>query len=133
VCNRNGRTETVRSCSIESKEFVTSAASDPSTRKQLLQKAMQAQTAYMLEASAGKGVDRHLMGLRLCMQESDATPLLFADEAYAKSSNFQLSTSNMSPGKFGKGGFAPVTDDGYGVCYIIQDSRYAASRSLFLD
>jgi len=61
-------------------------------------------------------------------------PALFADEAYSKSSCFQLSTSNMSPGRFGRGGFAPVTDDGYGLCYIIQDGRYELpalhSRSL---
>ena len=63
----NGRTETVRSCSVESKAFVMSGAADLATRRQLLLKAMESQTNYMIEASAGKGVDRHLMGLRLCL------------------------------------------------------------------
>jgi hypothetical protein len=46
-------------------------------------------------SGAGLGVDRHLLGLRLTLQPDEATPALFADEAFARSSHWTLSTSNM--------------------------------------
>jgi len=44
----------------------------------------------------GEGVDRHLLGLRLVMAPGEAHGL-FADPAYAASTHWALSTSNMTP------------------------------------
>ncbi|OAQ27852.1 acyltransferase ChoActase/COT/CPT [Linnemannia elongata AG-77] len=106
-----GRTETVRSCSVDS-----------TTEKQrLLQKAIQTHLEYMMAASAGKGVDRHLLGLRSMMQtpEEQKSALIFQDPSYIQSMYFRLSSSNMSPGDNFWGGFGPVVPEGYGINYAI--------------
>ena len=83
--------------------------------------ALQSQSNYMREASLGRGIDRHLLGLR-CMiqtpQEAESAQL-FKDISYSKSTHFKLSTSNMSPGINFYGGFGPVYPDGYGINYAI--------------
>jgi len=48
------------------------------------------------QSSMGEGVDRHLLGLRLVMAPGEAHGL-FADPAYAASTHWALSTSNMTP------------------------------------
>ncbi|KAG5455762.1 MAG: Choline/Carnitine o-acyltransferase-domain-containing protein [Olpidium bornovanus] len=63
----------------------------------------------LILCSVGKGVDRHLLGLRTRIANEDerATATLFTDPSYAKAMYFKLSTSNMSPGTYLWGGFAP--------------------------
>ncbi|KAG0257244.1 hypothetical protein BG011_004066 [Mortierella polycephala] len=119
-----GRTETVRSCSLDSVAFVKgfeSKHSDTIEKQRLLQKAIQTHLEYMMAASAGKGVDRHLMGLRSMMQtpEEQKQALIFQDPSYIQSMYFRLSSSNMSPGDNFWGGFGPVVPEGYGINYAI--------------
>lgn len=121
----HGRTETVRSFCAESVEW-TKAMTDASAPKQkridLLRKAIEHHSkALMADATNARGVDRHLLGLKLVAMEDEeekslGMPELFKDRAYAESSTFRLSTSNM-PGKLYISGFGPVAADGYGVCY----------------
>ena len=63
---REGRTETVRSCSIESAEWVKSMTDSTSTTEQRIKLFIKAcdyhQTKYR-DAMTGKGVDRHLFCL----------------------------------------------------------------------
>lgn len=75
----------------------------------------------MMAASAGKGVDRHLLGLRSMMQtpEEQKQALIFQDPSYIQSMYFKLSSSNMSPGDNFWGGFGPVVPEGYGINYAI--------------
>jgi len=44
-----------------------------------------------------RGVDRHLLGLKLIAKENGLKiPELFSDKGFLASTNFQLSTSNVS-------------------------------------
>ncbi|KAF9429658.1 Carnitine O-acetyltransferase mitochondrial [Podila epigama] len=119
-----GRTETVRSCSVESVAFVKgfeSKHADTIEKQRLLQKAIESHLEYMKAASVGKGVDRHLLGLRSMMQtpEEQKQALIFQDPSYIQSMYFKLSSSNMSPGDHFWGGFGPVVPEGYGINYAI--------------
>ncbi|KAI1316638.1 Carnitine O-acetyltransferase mitochondrial [Mortierella claussenii] len=119
-----GRTETVRSCSKDSVAFVKgfeSKTADTTEKQRLLQKAIETHLEYMMAASAGKGVDRHLLGLRSMMQtpEEQKQALIFQDPSYIQSMYFRLSSSNMSPGDNFWGGFGPVVPEGYGINYAI--------------
>ncbi|KAF9116644.1 Carnitine O-acetyltransferase mitochondrial [Mortierella sp. AM989] len=119
-----GRTETVRSCSVDSVAFVKgfeSKHADTTEKQRLLQKAIQTHLEYMMAASAGKGVDRHLLGLRSMMQtpEEQKQALIFQDPSYIQSMYFKISSSNMSPGDHFWGGFGPVVPEGYGINYAI--------------
>lgn len=96
---RWGRTETIRSCSVESKAFVEAMedvnASDES-RSEKFQAAVKQHLAYASAAADGQGVDRHLFGLKKLLQEGEAVPALYEDPAYGLSSTWKLSTSQIS-------------------------------------
>ncbi|XP_035499111.2 carnitine O-palmitoyltransferase 1, liver isoform isoform X1 [Scophthalmus maximus] len=128
---REGRTETVRSCTSETCAFVRSMIRDETReeRLNLLKLAAEKhQNMYRL-AMTGKGIDRHLFCLYV------VSKYLGEDSPFLKevlSEPWRLSTSQtplqqvdlfdlvrhpeyVSSG----GGFGPVADDGYGVSYII--------------
>lgn len=95
----HGRTETIRSCSIESIEFAkamdSSQVSD-SDKLKLLKAAVEGHKKYTVQAMTGYGVDRHLLGLKLIAKENNLPiPTLYSDEAYQKSIHFRLSTSQV--------------------------------------
>ncbi|XP_003384970.2 PREDICTED: carnitine O-palmitoyltransferase 1, liver isoform-like isoform X2 [Amphimedon queenslandica] len=128
-----GRTETIRPVSMQSKAFVESM-DDPQVsvekKKALLKEAIKYQEQYKFEAMRGMGVDRHLFGLYIVAKwlKMDPMPEIFEDEAFQL--KFTLSTS-QTPTQCIKekdyddekrtivGGFGTVTDNGYGVSYII--------------
>jgi carnitine O-acetyltransferase len=116
-----GRTETVRVCSSSSLAFTQAAVSKSSDVTSKLQAATADHMAYMQAASSGHGVDRHLLGLRtrIASDQEHAQAAIFQDPAFQKSSYYQLSTSNLSPGMGYFAGFAPVVPDGYGLNYCI--------------
>uniref|UniRef100_A0A4W5MS61 carnitine O-palmitoyltransferase n=1 Tax=Hucho hucho TaxID=62062 RepID=A0A4W5MS61_9TELE len=128
---REGRTETVRSCTVETCAFVRSMVEDTPREprlKLLKEAATKHQQLYRL-AMTGGGIDRHLFCLYV------VSKYLGEDSAFLKevlSEPWRLSTSQtplqqvelfdlarhpeyVSSG----GGFGPVADDGYGVSYII--------------
>ena len=126
----HGRTETIRSCSEQSAAFAR-AMDDPQLddvqKFAALAAALQEHGAWLMRCSNGKGIDRHMMGLRIAAGMSGINTTLFADPAYAKTSTFALSTSNTStPGNgpvpyFECGGFGAPEIDCYGVGYQIQE------------
>uniref|UniRef100_A0AAY4DUW9 Carnitine O-palmitoyltransferase 1, muscle isoform n=1 Tax=Denticeps clupeoides TaxID=299321 RepID=A0AAY4DUW9_9TELE len=124
---REGRTETVRSCTCESAHTVTQRNCEE--RLDLFRKAAEKhQNLYRL-AMTGSGIDRHLFCLYIVSKR------LQIDSPFLKqvlSEPWRLSTSQtpqqqlnlIDLQKFPKyvgagGGFGPVADDGYGVSYII--------------
>uniref|UniRef100_H3DKQ9 Carnitine O-palmitoyltransferase 1, muscle isoform n=1 Tax=Tetraodon nigroviridis TaxID=99883 RepID=H3DKQ9_TETNG len=129
---RDGRTETVRSCTSEAVEFVRAMESADATNAQRLalfrKAADKHQNMYRL-AMTGSGIDRHLLCLYI------VSKYLGVDSLFLKkvlSEPWRLSTSQtpqqqlnlVDISKFPKyvgagGGFGPVADDGYGVSYII--------------
>ncbi|KAI9096994.1 acyltransferase ChoActase/COT/CPT [Phlyctochytrium arcticum] len=121
----HGRTETCRSLSLECKDFVQAFENKSISNAEkysLLQKAAAAHVSYLNFASQGRGVDRHLLGLRMCLQgpEETAQAKIFSDPAYAESQHWRLSTSGLFPGDRITGtGFGTVYPDGYGMNYIL--------------
>ncbi|KAM4667485.1 carnitine O-palmitoyltransferase 1, liver isoform 2-T11 [Amazona ochrocephala] len=126
---REGRTETVRSCTVESCNFVRSMEDPTESNENKLKffrlAAAKHQHLYRL-AMTGSGIDRHLFCLYVISK------YLAVDSPFLKevlSEPWRLSTSQtpqqhidlkknpemLSCG----GGFGPVADDGYGVSYII--------------
>ncbi|NXT99338.1 CPT1A palmitoyltransferase, partial [Buphagus erythrorhynchus] len=130
---REGRTETVRSCTVESCRFVK-AMEDPNestenTLKFFRQAAAKHQLLYRL-AMIGAGIDRHLFCLYV------VSKYLAVESPFLKevlSEPWRLSTSQTpqqhmdlkkNPEMISSGGgFGPVADDGYGVSYIILDEN----------
>lgn len=90
--------------------------------------ALKAHVGWLVAASSGRGVDRHLMGLRIVAAAAGLPPPdLFTDVGYTRSTCFGLSTSNMSkPGLPNQtddfAGFGAPTAGSYGVCYDIRDA-----------
>lgn len=129
----HGRTECCRVVSSKSEAFVQSMlhgylrSRGEAERKQAekaLREACDGHIQYISEGQQGKGIDRHMLALRL-QSKDGSQPALFKDPLFARSGStgaFYLSTSNNSyinrpfGGMFGSG-----MPDGYGVCYIPRD------------
>ncbi|XP_076363442.1 carnitine O-palmitoyltransferase 1, liver isoform-like isoform X2 [Tachypleus tridentatus] len=129
---REGRTETVRSVSMESCAWVK-AMENPDCSKEekcsLLRKACVRHQRGYQDTMCGKGIDRHLFCLYV------VSKYLEVDSPFLKevlSEPWKLSTSQTPHGQTSLfdlnkypnhisagGGFGPVADDGYGVSYII--------------
>jgi carnitine O-acetyltransferase len=127
--------ETCRTLSSESVAWTTAMLQESSHYNkdnlvQLLQQALAAHGNYMQLATSGKGVDRHLLGLRMCLEPDEKRPAIFDDVAYARSTNFRISTSNMSYPSF-MTVFAPTSPDGYGFCYATRDNSLMCGISSY--
>ncbi|RDA86631.1 hypothetical protein CP533_6874 [Ophiocordyceps camponoti-saundersi (nom. inval.)] len=121
-----GRTETCRSVSDESVAWC-SALADPSLddaqlKVSLLRKAIDAHIEYVAAASNGKGVDRHLFGLKKLLKPGEELPKLYSDAAYSYSSSWYLSTSQLSSEYFNGYGWSQVIDGGFGIAYMINNN-----------
>ncbi|XP_078539011.1 carnitine O-palmitoyltransferase 1, liver isoform isoform X2 [Lissotriton helveticus] len=129
---REGRTETVRSCTNESCDFVKSMADPTQTdekRLKLFKIASEKHQHMYRLAMTGAGIDRHLFCLYV------VSKYLGVDSPFLKevlSEPWRLSTSQTPQQQVelfqldknpeyvsSGGGFGPVADDGYGVSYII--------------
>ncbi|KAF2201283.1 carnitine O-acetyltransferas-like protein [Delitschia confertaspora ATCC 74209] len=122
---QEGRTETCRTVSDESVAFCAAMA-DPNVPaekcQQLLRDALNAHVKYISDASDGKGVDRHLFGLKKCLKEGEPVPALFQDPAYGYSSTWFISSSQLSSEYFNGYGWSQVVDDGWGIAYMINEN-----------
>lgn len=116
-----GRTETIRSCSNESLDFCRSMLDFKFTdqeRAEKLRKAVAGHQLYAKLALQGKGVDRHLFGLKLMALENGLPiPDFFSSPGFIKSSNFRVSTSQVATKYEAFMGYGPAVDDGYACCY----------------
>ncbi|XP_057683091.1 carnitine O-palmitoyltransferase 1, liver isoform-like isoform X2 [Corythoichthys intestinalis] len=128
---REGRTETVRSCTNESSAFVKALVGGESADvcRRLFRTASEKHQNLYRMAMTGAGIDRHLFCLYVVSQ------YLKVESPFLKevlSEPWRLSTSQTSlqqPELFDLvnhpeyiscgGGFGPVADDGYGVSYYI--------------
>ncbi|XP_070610706.1 carnitine O-palmitoyltransferase 1, muscle isoform isoform X2 [Erythrolamprus reginae] len=129
---REGRTETVRSCTREATAFVRSM-NDPNCsapdRLQLFRVAAEKHQQMYRLAMTGAGIDRHLFCLYV-MSRYLGVKSPFLDKVLSEP--WRLSTSQTPQQQIkmfsleafpdhvsSGGGFGPVADDGYGVSYII--------------
>jgi carnitine O-acetyltransferase len=130
---QQGRTETCRSVSDEAVAFCNAMADpeiDQKTAADLFRKACAAHVAYISDASDGKGVDRHLFGLKRLLGPNDEMPAIYKDPAYAYSGHWFLSTSQLSSEYFNGYGWSQVVNDGFGIAYMINENRYVAELYL---
>jgi carnitine O-acetyltransferase len=114
---QEGRTETCRTVSDESVAFCKAMQSSDATPKEcrdLFMKAVTGHVEYITAASDGKGVDRHLFGLKKLLQEGEELPEIYKDPAFAYSSNWFISSSQLSSEYFNGYGWSQVIDDGWG-------------------
>jgi carnitine O-acetyltransferase len=119
---QQGRTETCRSVSEASVAWCNAMAdpsADSQTRESLFRKAINSHLEYISAASNGKGVDRHLFGLRRLLGPDQEVPAIYRDPAYAYSSSWYLSTSQLSSEYFNGYGWSQVIDSGFGIAYMI--------------
>lgn len=131
----HGRTETMRPCTMDAVEWCIGML-DPDVptgkRLELLMKAVGKHHELMTEAQAGKGFDRHLLGLlQIAKEEGLPVPELYTDSAFTKSGgggNFVLSTSLVGYTTV-LGGVVPMVHNGYGFFYRIRDDRIVVACS----
>lgn len=135
----DGRTETIRSCTRESCDFVRAVIDGTKPKEELaalLRKACGKHSRNTALAMTGRGVDRHLFALYVVsVGTSTESPFL----KRAMSRGWKLSTSqtpmHSTVGEWPNekengdlyprvsGGFGPVADDGYGVSYAIHGEK----------
>ncbi|XP_075434747.1 carnitine O-acetyltransferase isoform X2 [Ascaphus truei] len=132
---RLGRTDTIRSTSVDSLHFVQSM-DDPGKQNQekidLFRKAVYAHRLYTDMAISGKAIDRHLLGMKLlAIEDLVSMPEIFMDTSYAVAMHFNLSTSQVPAKTDCVMCFGPVVPDGYGVCYNPMESHINFSVSAF--
>ncbi|PNF29520.1 Carnitine O-acetyltransferase [Cryptotermes secundus] len=116
-----GRTEAIRSCSVESVHFAKTMLDSKSSnedKKQALVAAVKSHKDYATQAALGQGVDRHLLGLKLAAIENGMQiHPLYRDPSYVRSTHFKITSSQVA----GKGNsvmcYGPVVPDGYAACY----------------
>ncbi|KAK6063778.1 carnitine acetyl transferase [Seiridium cupressi] len=120
-----GRTETCRTVSDDSVAWCNAMAdhtiSDEETIK-LFRKAIDAHLEYISAASDGKGVDRHLFGLKKLLEPGEELPAIYKDPAFGYSSSWYLSTSQLSSEFFNGYGWSQVIDAGFGIAYMINEN-----------
>ncbi|XP_012627644.1 carnitine O-acetyltransferase isoform X2 [Microcebus murinus] len=130
-----GRTDTIRSASIDSLAFVKAMDDSNVTeheKVELLRKAVQAHRAYTDRAIRGEGFDRHLLGLKLqAIEDLVSMPDIFMDTSYAIAMHFHLSTSQVPAKTDCVMFFGPVVPDGYGVCYNPMEAHINFSLSAY--
>ena len=67
-------------------------------RRTLLERAILTHSRLTRAAATGKGIDRHLLGLRLMLKPGEQHPL-FDDKLFSQSQTWKLSTSGLTPGE----------------------------------
>lgn len=130
-----GRTETVRSLTLESVQFVRAfldKSVSPEKKISLLRQACALHARMYKDCMNGMGIDRHLFALYVISKGLDydchflkkclSIPWTLSTSqvpqqqlAWSPNCDEPQYRDMVSPG----GGFGPVSDDGYGVCYMI--------------
>jgi hypothetical protein len=69
-----------------------------------LKQAVATHSRLTKEAATGRGIDRHLLGLRLMLRSQDGErSAFFEDEIFERSQQWKLSTSGLSAGYLFRG------------------------------
>lgn len=124
---RHGRTETVRPCTMDTKNFCDAITGkiqlwDKNQLRGMILKCSETHGRLIKEAAMGQGFDRHMFGLKH-MAEQHSIPLdpIYTSNGYQKLNYNILSTSSLSSDSLLAGSFGPVVKDGYGIGYGVQE------------
>ncbi|XP_046427567.1 carnitine O-palmitoyltransferase 2, mitochondrial [Neodiprion virginianus] len=136
---KHGRTETIRSCTLETKalcEAITNSSSIISNAelKKMIINCSVTHSRLTREAALGQGFDRHLFALNKAWKKAGIQkPAIFEDPSYETLNHNILSTSTLSSPAVAAGAFGPVVKNGYGIGYMIQDNRLGAVATSYQD
>lgn len=127
-----GRTETGRTVSVESKNFVETWTNPNSTvadKVASFQTACKQHVSYLSAAADGLGVDRHLFGLKQMLKPGEEVPALFSDPIMSYSATWYISSSQVPSEYFQNWGWSQVTDSGFGLAYLINNDSLSINIS----
>lgn len=124
----HGRTDTILSLTSEARAFVEAMENDRLTaveKFKTFREAVKSHQKLARQALMGKGISRHLIGLKLAAHEMKRDPPeIFLDESFTKFSTYDLSTSQMDSLFDDFPGFGAPTETSYGVCYLCSKDSY---------
>lgn len=115
---KHGRTETIRPCTMATKEFCENVLKNENVLKlrELIKNCSTIHGTLTKEAAMGQGFDRHLFALKHISEKYNLKrPSLYDDGGYNTINYNILSTSTLSSPGLLAGGFGPVVKDGFGI------------------
>jgi carnitine O-acetyltransferase len=125
----HGRTEVTRGVSTDCEAFIKRMGlrpkldeSDPLVHEEkiaLLKKAAGSHAKRTGLAAKAQGVDRHLFGLSMMVNEGETAPTLYSDPVFIRSKRWRSSTSQLSHPRFNLWGYGEVVPDGVGLAYSV--------------
>jgi hypothetical protein len=129
----HGRTETIRSASNEAAAFAKSVISgaEEGTQRELMVNAINKHVDIAKTAQKGLGVDRHLLALSSIANENGIKSEFLQSPIRALSTNFQISSSNVTMPFLHYFSFGAVVPDGYGLGYLIHSKSINVSLTNF--
>jgi len=134
---KHGRTETIRPATMQTlvcaEAFEASNPSGVDEMADLVGKSSEMHGKLTKEAAMGQGFDRHLFALANMALKTNRKVNFFEDTAYQKMNHIILSTSTVFSPFVRMGGFAPVTPNGLGVGYMINDNKIGCNVSAYPD
>ncbi|KAF0697627.1 Aste57867_11717 [Aphanomyces stellatus] len=131
----HGRTETIRSATSEALRFVTAVTGDAplTSQREFLIKAVDRHVANAKEAQKGLGCDRHLTMLNHVAKAKGVSHDFLTSPIRLNSTNFQLSTSNVTMPFLDYFCFGAVVPTGYGIGYLIQNDKIPVNITSFVN
>ncbi|KAF8280743.1 putative carnitine O-palmitoyltransferase II [Trypanosoma cruzi] len=117
----HGRTECIRSATIESQAFTILMDNPRATTNEKFEALLKAAKKHLQiskNAKMGEGLDRHLFALQnvALRRNPNSIPDLFLDSSYKTLGSNMMSTSTLRSDALVGGGFGPVSP-GYGIGY----------------
>jgi len=123
----HGRTETLRSCTLESTQAARLIVENKSTRNELksvIKNSGNKHRQLAIEASSGQGFDRHFWGMKHHARLNKLQlPKLLSNQTQKHMLNYNLSTSTLDMEFAGSFGFAPVVNRGFGIGYFCHENQ----------
>lgn len=123
----HGRTETIRTATTEMHSLLETLESQSNVSRQQLVDVATKHVCLAKEAAAGLGVDRHLLALQTLAKHENVNHPFFSEDVFNYSKTWLMSTSNVSRPFLEFFNFGPVTADGYGIGYVIDEKEIRAS------
>ncbi|KAK1939399.1 Carnitine O-palmitoyltransferase 2 [Phytophthora citrophthora] len=131
----HGRTETIRSATPAAEAFVKAVESGVAvdTQRELLIAAVNRHVEMAKKAQKGFGVDRHLTALNSIANQNGISSDFLSSPVRAESTNFLISSSNVTMLFLQYFSFGAVVPHGYGVGYLLHNKSINVSLTNFKD